>query len=877
MRHFSDHRCLSISGTAGNVRFGIVAAHAHTASSGNADICQFWKALAVIVGQLPETSVKILLIDANASFDPGCWERVYYRPLDDNAQAMVAFLEQTDTLPSDLWDEWGSAIKTWRSPTGSEKALNYICVPQAMAMHLRTFGADLELLDLFADIDHRPLVVNFSFALQAKAAGRDRSFLDVKAMLSADGQQKLRDIFCSAPRISWETHACDHWEQLQTYLSAQRAQAFPSQSRGPRKTYISDELWGLISKQRQVRGQLRFRNQQYKKTFLCVCFRGWARASNSEQRFGLHHDSMVQQFPGRSCRHDHHVALLWSKLTSLRRDIGKLMKQCQADRARQAFQCSREEGPGAISRLMTALLKTGRRYKPPPTLPPIKDESGNLITEQADVFRVLGQHFAKAEKAVEIGQQAFRDFVVAGCTQDAADLDGDSVPGVSELSVAFRKIKAGKAPGASGLKPEIFRSASTPAAVALYPILLKQMMRGEVPIAFLRSQICPIPKPGKCPAHVEGWRSIALQEIPHKAACATMRRFLLQALDKTALPLQLGGRPGGPMVVPALHVAAHLRRMRQLKQSAGVLYIDGVQAFYSVIREIVTGADETEAGAARIAGIIEEMHTDEQVRADLFRLLCGPSILAQAGTPQFVQNFLRAGFHGVHLCVGTDPNHVYLTQAGTIPGSPLADIVFQLALVRFHRNLQERLRAQDLLVTMTCSPPDCHGKGGLTAEASTSTWVDDLAVVVGSPSAAGLVPRLAKVAAVVEQSLLSTGVHVNYSPGKTAAMCFFRGKGARNVRKFWAIEQLCRVQLPRGPGQGKVLQLVSEYTHLGSRWHASGTQTAAIAHRNSIAKPLFGTLRKRLLFNNCLTRSEKVRLLVQGPLASLLHGAGCGI
>ena len=38
VRHFSSHRCLSISGMAGSVRFGIVAAHAHTASSEKADI-----------------------------------------------------------------------------------------------------------------------------------------------------------------------------------------------------------------------------------------------------------------------------------------------------------------------------------------------------------------------------------------------------------------------------------------------------------------------------------------------------------------------------------------------------------------------------------------------------------------------------------------------------------------------------------------------------------------------------------------------------------------------------------------------------------------------------------------------------------------------
>ena len=159
--HYSDHRCLSISGMAGNVRFGIIAAHAHTASSDRNDICQFWRNLAAVTGQLPETSIKIVLVDANASFDPGCWERVYYRPLDDNSPATVAFFEQTCMQPSDLWDERGNVIKTWRSPSGFEKALDYVLIPRDMAMHLRTIGTDLDLPDLFSDIDHKPLVASF--------------------------------------------------------------------------------------------------------------------------------------------------------------------------------------------------------------------------------------------------------------------------------------------------------------------------------------------------------------------------------------------------------------------------------------------------------------------------------------------------------------------------------------------------------------------------------------------------------------------------------------------------------------------------------------------------------------------------------------------
>ena len=679
VRHHADSRCLAISGMAGSVRFSIIAAHAPTATSNRDDIQRFWRGMSEVTGRLPETSIKIILVDANASYDSCSWERVYYKPLDDNAHAMVSFLEQTSMVPSDLWDESGNAVKTWRSPNGFEKALDYVVTPQDMSMHLRTTGADHTLLDLFAGIDHRPLTVSFSFAIKAKAQGPGKEGFDVKAMKSPEGQQKLRNIFRGAPEISWETHACDHWEQLQAYLTQQCAAVFPCKARGPRKTYISDQLWSLIVRQRQIRGQLRRRNHNRRQDILCVCFGAWATLINLRLHCGYDHGRLQSSCRRRGLEHDRQVAVMWHELACLRKDIGKMMKQCQADRVQVVFSEAREEGPAAISRLMTALMKSGRRYKPPQTLPPIKDAQGNLLTDEADVFQALGKHFAKAEKAVEVEQQEFCQFIRSSPPCTASDLDGTDIPAMAELSMALRKVKSGKAPGASGLKPEIFKSASTPAAVVLYPILLKQLMRGEIPLAFLRSQIVAIPKPNKCPTNVEGWRSIALQEIPHKATCAAMRRFLLAALDSTALPLQLGGRPGAPMIAPSLHVVAHLRRMRCIKQSAGVLYIDGVQAFYSAIREIVTGADETPAGVERIIGIIEEMHADELVREDIFKLLCGPSILEQAGTPSFVQDFLRVGFRGSHFSLGRGNDLLYMTHAGTIPGSPLADVVFQLA------------------------------------------------------------------------------------------------------------------------------------------------------------------------------------------------------
>ena len=289
------------------------------------------------------------------------------------------------------------------------------------------------------------------------------------------------------------------------------------------------------------------------------------------------------------------------------------------------------------------------------------------------------------------------------------------------------------------------------------------------------------------------------------------------------------------------------------------------------MRELVVGLDAGEAGIPRIINIIEDMHDDETVRADVFRLLCGPSILEQASAPPFVQSFLRSQFHGTFFQLGRGTQDIYLTKAGTVPGAPLADILFQLALVTFHRRLQQRLRQAGLLVTV-----EIPAEGGQhrQAESSTATWVDDLAIPVMTQSAAALVPSLAKVAAFAEQTLASTGVSVNYSPGKTEAMFCLRGKGASSIRKFWMIERQGVVVVPFGPGKGHTLRLVSAYVHLGCRLQANGQQLETIAHRQDIAQPIYAALRRHLLFNPSLTPVEKIRLVIQGPMASLLHGSG---
>ena len=833
-------------------------------------ISSFWKELAEVVGRLPEHAIKLVLIDANATFDAHESRGGYYAPVDANAEAMLSMLQKTDLCASDLWDAHGHEVTTWRSPNGAEKALDFICFPRVMASNVVTLGSDDDIRDLFSGIDHRPIWVEAHFIVAGRPQQSKQRPLDCKAMQTPEGRTTLACVFAEAPQVPWSVHACDHWEIIKNCMVESCGQHFPMPARRPRKSYISDEMFHAICLQRQLRMELRHRNQALNRRIQAMCVQKWSEVCGIRGSSWWSGESLIERHCVWMKQHDFAVADKWRQLTDLRKGIRHMARGCQADRAKAAFAEARESGPKAIANRMTSLMKAGRRYKPPRLLPPIVDEAGAVMTNEDDVMEALGNHFATAERAVATDLTSYRA-TRQPATEVPMLIDGSQVPSLAELACAFRSTKAGKAPGPSGLVPDIFRNSAQGAAMAMYPLFLKQVMRCEMPEDFLRSWIRPIPKPGKSLSHPAGWRSIALQEIPSKAISATSRRHLLRALDRVASPLQLGGRAGGPMAVPSMHVWGHLRRMRALRKSAGVLFIDGAQAFYSVIRELVIGVEEGENGLSRIIAIIEAMHPDEQIRADVFRLLCGPSILEQAETPAFVQNFLRQSMTATFFQLQPRSDKIYTTTAGTVPGTPLADVVYQLAVVAFHHRLQSRLEEAGLLVAVEGR---CQGGDVYAHTSSMATWVDDIALPVSATSAVALVPKIAKIAAIAELSLAVTGVQVNYSVGKTEAIVCFRGRGASSVRRFWMVEQGAQVAIPCGPGKHAKLVLSTEYVHLGCRMQANGMSLRAIEHRLAIAKPVFAALRKPWLFNDALSQAERMRLVIQGPIASLMHGSG---
>ena len=595
-----------------------------------------------------------------------------------------------------------------------------------------------------------------------------------------------------------------------------------------------------------------------------ACFSGWRAACGAERVQQQRYTTDKKALDGARYR----VALAVRDLIQARKHVKNKLSECQANRAKASFQQARHEGPRAMARLTASLLKGGRRYRPPATLPPLKDDQGRVIVDKSHIQDLLGDHFAKAEKATKTDVATHRQQVQQRPQQYHPPWSGAAVPSVAVLARAFKKIKNGKAPGPSGLVPEIFSQTAPEAAEALYPRYLKLFLRLESPFDWSRSLIRCLPKPSKSPCTPAGWRSIALQEVPAKAAALTVRQHLVDAFDKLAGKAQLGGRPGGPMLFPAMSVQCHLRAMKARNRSAGVVFVDGVQALYSVMRELVIGFTQDDSGE-RIVALVESLHEDEDIRSDLYKTFFGPSILETAGVPQEIQSYLRQSLSDTFFQLDINRSAIYKTYAGTLPGAPLADVMFQLAMIRFQAQLRQQLESEGLQVRARADVE------GAAAASSVATWVDDLAIPTDADDPFQLVPKVVRVAQLVEKGLRATGVRVNFSEGKTEAVLCFRGKRSKAARHEWMVAQRGWAHIPGQRGEeGSKMRLTDHYVHLGSWVQADGAIAPDIRHRLSVAQPIFKAMRNKLLCNKHLQTHEKLRLVLQGPIASLLHGSG---
>ena len=152
--------------------------------------------------------------------------------------------------------------------------------------------------------------------------------------------------------------------------------------------------------------------------------------------------------------------------------------------------------------------------------------------------------------------------------------------------------------------------------------------------------------------------------------------------------------------------------------------------------------------------------------------------------------------------------------------------------------------------------------------------MDDLAVPLQAADGNELMEVAARTLRAVHLGMRRMGLEINLSRGKTELMPIFHGKGSKQARHRWLIEEGASLRVELATGCQTRISMTGHYVHLGARLDVTGSDVRTVHYRACLMREMVKPL-SRLLRSPELTESEKVDMVTSMPHARLRHGSGC--
>ena len=426
-----------------------------------------------------------------------------YAPKPNALKLLQQFCFDNGLAVSGQFSASGQRLSSWTSPTGNCSLLDYIAVPSSWEGAFQTLDTPC-LGDLHSDIDHQPILVRCRPSLQGCRKPL-RPCPDWRALDSPEGKASLHRAWASARAVGWDVDATTHIACIHAHLHRCLARDLPRTAATPRNPAISSSTLAIIKYRRHIRRCERSAHRQFLREALWLCMRSWQASVHRKPPPSGH----GVQKSGRVCRR-------WFGLLQVaHRSVARAISRDRAAFFRDMMRHHHDAGPAQFAFFIRSITRQGRKFKPPQVLRPVLS-SGTETADRCAVRDALGRHFAAAELATEVDiptlLEGFNHRVAPESTLLANEL-----PCLAALASGFAQLQGNKAPGISGLVPEVFRLDPVLAAINTFPVVVKAFGRGHVPAQWAGGVAATVPKPGKSSSSPEGWRAILLLEADGKA------------------------------------------------------------------------------------------------------------------------------------------------------------------------------------------------------------------------------------------------------------------------------------------------------------------------------------------------------------------------
>ena len=361
-----------------------------------------------------------------------------------------------------------------------------------------------------------------------------------------------------------------------------------------------------------------------------------------------------------------------------------------------------------------------------------------------------------------------------------------------------------------------------------------------------------------------------------KSLHKTLRGRCSDTLTSSTVPLQVGGLPRFPVTVPAQAARLFQSACHRYGRPYALLFLDLQEAFYRIIRPLITGDSLTDEQAAHVCAAVQlptgTMH-------ELHAFLGGAPILTEAGSNTWTSGAVSETLHDTWFRLPQESDLV-VTHTGSRPGDSLSDLVFSFLFAKVLQQVRKLLQEAGVMAQIPwCeamtnnigpldTPPDsCLG-------VSDATWMDDLVMFLTSHDASSLLGNLQVGASTLLDACLQRALVPNLTRGKTEAIIHVLGPGAQKIRS--------KIFGPEGgslPLHCKLwpearLRVVPVYRHLGGYLQHNGGLKQEIAFRTSQAWDAFNKRKKKLFQSPLVSANDKAVYFNSLISTVLFHGAG---
>ena len=460
----------------------------------------------------------------------------------------------------------------------------------------------------------------------------------------------------------------------------------------------------------------------------------------------------------------------------------------------------------------------GPKYKASPAM---KSKDGVLLTEPAQVLDRWAEHF----NGVLNQDSQFDRSVLQDIPQWDVNMNLIALPTLEEVLLSIKQLTSGKAPGADGIPPDIFKHGGAVVPEELLKLFTKIWEEGEVPQDFRDADIVHLYKNKGDRKCCDNHRGISLLCIAGKI----FARILLNRLNKHICDIglipesQCGFRSGRGTTDMVFALRQIQEKCRLYSEDLYLLFIDLTKAFDTINRQGLW------------------------------------AILEKVGCPPLFVNLIRS-FHDdmkVQVREGSERSPAFGVTSGTKQGCVLAptlfSIFFSLMLHSAFKDATDGVEVKSRFDRGLCSLKSSHFQAHTKIKLS---LIRDLLFADDCGLAACTQEALQRLCDCFATAARRFGLTISIK--KTEAL-YQPAPGNAYVPPAVTIE-------------GKQLNAVEDFKYLGSIVSNDASIDAEITARIAKATSAFGRLTKRLWTDRGIRLDTKIPVYKAAVLTSLLYG-----